>query len=110
LAQSGLATAVQLDSSRTSQIIDVAPEILVSINLESFAPHKKIIEPDIVLTKIVEDDAGNDIGGQEVGLDTPLNYVIGFQNVGNDNATDFQIRDILPINIVYNHPTSSVAI
>ncbi len=73
-----------------------------------FAFAVEIIEPDIVLTKIVEDDAGNDIGGQEVGLDTPLNYVIGFQNVGNDNATNFQIRDILPINIVYNHPTDLV--
>jgi hypothetical protein len=44
-----------------------------------FAFAVEIIEPNIVLTKIVEDDAGNDIGGQTVGLDTPLNYVIGFQ-------------------------------
>ena len=73
-----------------------------------FALAVDIIEPDIVLTKLVEDDAGNDIGGQEVGLATPLNYVIGFQNVGNDHATNFQIRDILPINIVYNHPTDLV--
>ena len=73
-----------------------------------FAFAVDIIEPDIVLTKVVEDDAGNDIGNQEVGLATPLNYIIGFQNVGNDNATNFQIRDILPINIVYNHPTDLV--
>ena len=73
-----------------------------------FAFAVEIIEPDIVLTKLVEDDAGNDIGNQEVGLATPLNYIIGFQNVGNDNATNFQIRDILPINIVYNHPTDLV--
>ncbi|MBO6606391.1 T9SS type B sorting domain-containing protein [Psychroserpens sp.] len=73
-----------------------------------FAFAVEIIEPDIVLTKIVEDDAGNDIGGQVVGLATPLNYVIGFQNIGNDNATNFQIRDILPINIVYNHPEDLV--
>src|SRR5690606_27264214 len=31
-----------------------------------------IIEPKIVLTKIVEDDFGNDIGGQTVGLGTSL--------------------------------------
>ena len=73
-----------------------------------FAFAVDIIEPDIVLTKIVEDDLGNDIGGQTVGLNQPLNYVIGFQNVGNDNATNFQIRDILPINIIYNHPTDLV--
>ncbi|OIQ30886.1 MAG: chromophore lyase [Bacteroidetes bacterium MedPE-SWsnd-G2] len=68
-----------------------------------FAFAVDIIEPNIVLTKIVEDDAGNDIGGQLVNLGASLNYVIGFQNTGNDNATNFQIRDILPINIIYNH-------
>lgn len=73
-----------------------------------FAFAVEIIEPDIVLTKLVEDDAGNDIGGQLVDLGASLNYVIGFQNVGNDNATNFQIRDILPINIIYNHPTDLV--
>lgn len=70
-----------------------------------FAFAVEIIEPDIVLTKIVEDDAGNNIGGQTVDLGANLNYVIGFQNIGNDNATNFQIRDVLPINIIYNHPT-----
>nr|WP_321243379.1 T9SS type B sorting domain-containing protein [uncultured Psychroserpens sp.] len=73
-----------------------------------FAFAVEIIEPNIVLTKIVEDDAGNDIGGQTVGLGSSLNYVIGFQNTGNDNATNFQIRDILPVNIIYNHPTDLV--
>lgn len=73
-----------------------------------FAFAVEIIEPNIVLTKIVEDDTGNDIGGQLVGLGSSLNYVIGFQNTGNDNATNFQIRDILPVNIAYNHPTDLV--
>lgn len=69
-----------------------------------FAFAVEIIEPNIVLTKIVEDDAGNNIGGQLVGLGSSLNYVIGFQNTGNDNATNFQIRDVLPINIIFNYP------
>ena len=64
----------------------------------------EIIEPDIVLTKIVEDEFGNNIGGQIVDLGQELNYVIGFQNKGNDDAIDFIIRDILPINIVLNYP------
>ena len=68
----------------------------------------QIIEPDIVLTKIVEDDLGNNIGDQLVELGQSLNYVIGFQNTGNDDATNFQIRDILPVNIIYNHPTDLV--
>ncbi|MEZ4802951.1 MAG: T9SS type B sorting domain-containing protein [Gelidibacter sp.] len=73
-----------------------------------FAFAVEIIEPNIVLTKIVEDDMGNNIGGQTVGLSQPLNYVIGFQNTGNDNATNFQIRDVLPINIIFNYPTDLV--
>ncbi|MFD0837469.1 chromophore lyase, partial [Mariniflexile aquimaris] len=64
----------------------------------------EIIEPKIVLTKIVEDIYGNDIGGQDVTLGDQLNYVIGFQNTGNDNATQFTIKDILPINVVFNYP------
>ena len=73
-----------------------------------FAFAVEIIEPNIVLTKIVEDDAGNDIGGDTVGLGSSLNYVIGFQNTGNDNATNFQIRDILPINIIFNYPSDLI--
>ncbi len=69
-----------------------------------FALAVDIIEPNIVLTKIVEDALGNDIGGQLVNLGDELNYVIGFQNTGNDNATNLIIRDVLPINIVFNYP------
>ena len=73
-----------------------------------FAFAVEIIEPNIVLTKIVEDDAGNDIGGQTVTLGSSLNYVIGFQNTGNDNATNFQIRDILPVNIIFDYPSDLI--
>lgn len=69
-----------------------------------FAFAVEIIEPDILLTKIVEDEFGNNIGGQVVGLGQDLNYVIGFQNVGNDDATNLTIRDILPINIIFDYP------
>ncbi|WP_081820766.1 T9SS type B sorting domain-containing protein [Sediminibacter sp. Hel_I_10] len=70
----------------------------------------EIIEPDIVLTKIVEDEFGNNIGGQVVDLGDELNYVIGFQNLGNDDATDFIIRDILPINIVFDYPNDVISL
>ncbi len=63
-----------------------------------------IIEPDIVLTKIVEDAAGNNVGDTEVNLGDELNYVLTFQNIGNDDATNYTIRDILPINVVFNFP------
>ncbi|MEL0456119.1 T9SS type B sorting domain-containing protein [Flavobacteriaceae bacterium SZ-1-7] len=65
----------------------------------------EIIAPNIVLTKIVEDSLGNDIGGQIVDLGDELYYTIGFQNNGNDDARDMIIRDILPINVVFNYPS-----
>jgi gliding motility-associated-like protein len=67
-----------------------------------FAFAVEIIEPRILLTKIVEDEFGNDIGGQPVNLGQELNYVIGFQNIGNDDARNFTIRDVLPINIEFD--------
>ncbi|WP_372935527.1 T9SS type B sorting domain-containing protein [Seonamhaeicola sp.] len=75
-----------------------------------FALAVDIIEPNIVLTKIVEDTSGNDISGELVSLGDELNYVIGFQNTGNDNATNLTIRDILPINIVFNYPSNIVSL
>lgn len=65
----------------------------------------EIIEPKIVLTKIVKNAAGDNIGGQNVTLGQVLNYEIGFKNTGNDNATSFTIRDQLPINIIFNRDT-----
>tara|TARA_R110002049_G_scaffold309289_2_gene520264 strand:- start:47523 stop:55880 length:8358 start_codon:yes stop_codon:yes gene_type:complete len=62
------------------------------------------IEPKITLTKIVEDVLGNDISNQIVNLGDELNYVIGFQNTGNDDAKNLIIRDVLPTNIVFNYP------
>ncbi|GGD28032.1 T9SS type B sorting domain-containing protein [Hyunsoonleella pacifica] len=76
----------------------------------------EIIAPNIVLTKIVEDEFGTDIEGQEVDLGDELNYVIGFQNTGNDDArppvgeTGIIIRDILPINIIFNYPADIVSL
>ncbi len=59
----------------------------------------EVIEPNIVLEKRVEDIAGNDITGQGVNLGQILDYVLTFQNIGNDDATNYTIRDVLPINV-----------
>lgn len=59
----------------------------------------EIIEPDIVLEKRVEDIAGNDITGLGVNLGQTLDYVLSFENIGNDDASNYTIRDILPINV-----------
>ncbi|WP_346883306.1 T9SS type B sorting domain-containing protein [uncultured Algibacter sp.] len=88
---------------------DTSAVISLSTTGDTYFPYftafaVEIIEPDIVLTKIVVDEFGTDIGGDEVSLGQELNYVIGFQNTGNDNATDFIIRDILPVNVVFDFP------
>ncbi|MFD2041450.1 hypothetical protein ACFSJW_18940 [Flavobacterium artemisiae] len=70
----------------------------------------EIIEPKIVLTKIVKNAAGVNIGGQDVTLGQQLNYEIGFKNTGNDNATSFTIRDELPVNIIFNYPADIVSL
>lgn len=59
----------------------------------------EVIEPDIILKKRVEDIAGNDITGAGVNLGQVLDYVLSFQNQGNDDATNYVIRDILPVNV-----------
>ena len=61
-----------------------------------------IIEPKIVLTKIVEDASGNNISNQNVTLGQRLNYIVGVQNTGNDDARGLTIRDVLPINTIFN--------
>ena len=61
----------------------------------------EVIEPDIKLVKTVQDISGNDIGGANVNLGQILDYVITFQNIGNDDATNASIRDILPINTTF---------
>ncbi|NJB71468.1 gliding motility-associated-like protein/uncharacterized repeat protein (TIGR01451 family) [Saonia flava] len=61
----------------------------------------EIIEPNIVVEKKVEDIAGNDITGLGVNLGQQLDYVLSFQNTGNDNATNYVLRDVLPENVTY---------
>ncbi len=64
--------------------------------LASFAV--EIIEPNIILEKRVEDIAGNDITDGGVNLGQTLDYVLSFRNLGNDNAENYNIRDVLPTN------------
>jgi gliding motility-associated-like protein len=59
----------------------------------------EIIEPNIVLEKKVEDLAGNDITGLGVNLGQFLDYILTFENIGNDDGTNYTLRDDLPINV-----------
>ncbi|GLU43242.1 T9SS type B sorting domain-containing protein [Allomuricauda sp. NBRC 101325] len=68
----------------------------------------EVIEPDIVLEKTVEDIAGNDITGAGVNLGQYLDYVLSFQNIGNDDATGYTIRDVLPLNVTLDESSISM--
>jgi gliding motility-associated-like protein len=59
----------------------------------------EVIEPEITLAKTVEDGAGNDITGSGINLGQEIVYVLRFQNRGNDDATNYRIRDVLPVNV-----------
>ncbi|MNJ86960.1 bacterial transduction protein [compost metagenome] len=74
--------------------------------LTSFAV--EVIEPEIKLVKTVRDISGNDIGGADVNLGQVLDYVITFQNIGNDNTRALSIRDILPENTIFTNGPGSV--
>ncbi|MCR8667798.1 T9SS type B sorting domain-containing protein [Aestuariibaculum sp. M13] len=61
-----------------------------------------IFSPDIDLIKTVVDTSGDDIDGDDVYLGQQLFYEITYQSVGNDNVTNFTIKDVLPDNIIFD--------
>ncbi|PXY44886.1 SprB repeat-containing protein, partial [Flavobacterium hydrophilum] len=72
-----------------------------------------IIEPKITLTKQVFDYSTSpptNMEGKDVTLGKELNYVIGFQNQGNDHAVNFTIVDKLPINTKFNYPADIISL
>ncbi|MDO5969036.1 T9SS type B sorting domain-containing protein [Flavivirga aquimarina] len=108
----GFDTGVMVVPNPTNTVIandDTSAVVRLETGGDTYFPYffafaVDIIAPNIVLTKTVEDPLGNDIGGQLVGLGEELNYVIGFQNTGNDDAIGLTIRDVLPVNIEFDYP------
>ena len=67
------------------------------------ASYTLVSAPEIVLENTVEDLASNDINGQEIGLGETFDYVLRFQNTGNDDATSYSIRNLLPANVTVDN-------
>src|SRR5690606_21583221 len=59
----------------------------------------EIIEPDIKLSKGVYNLDEVSIQGQQVELGQYIQYTLSFDNIGNDDGTNFTIRDVLPLNV-----------
>ena len=64
------------------------------------APYVAVLAPEILLGNTVEDLSGNDINGDAVSLGQTMQYVLRFQNTGDDDATNYTIRNILPDNVI----------
>lgn len=103
----GYDTDIFLLNNPTNSVIpnnETAATFRFSTNGDQYYPffnsfNVEVIEPNIVLEKRVEDIAGNDITGAGVNLGQFLDYVLSFENIGNDDAINYTIRDILPINV-----------
>ncbi|WP_299537479.1 T9SS type B sorting domain-containing protein [Ulvibacterium sp.] len=67
------------------------------------ASYTKVFAPEIILANTSEDLGGSDINGQGVNLGQTFQYVLRFQNTGDDSATNYVIRDILPNNVTLDN-------
>ncbi|WP_405409981.1 T9SS type B sorting domain-containing protein [Maribacter sp. Asnod1-A12] len=63
------------------------------------ASYSEVFAPIIVLGNTSELQSGTDINGQDVELGDTFNYVLRFQNTGDDDATNFTIKNVLPDNV-----------
>ncbi|GGG49666.1 hypothetical protein GCM10011414_19340 [Croceivirga lutea] len=63
------------------------------------ASYNRVLAPIIVLENTSEDLGGTTINGSNVSLGQSYQYVLRFQNTGDDDATNFSIRNILPQNL-----------
>ncbi|MEP3211410.1 MAG: T9SS type B sorting domain-containing protein [Maribacter sp.] len=67
------------------------------------ASYLRVFAPEILLGNTSEDLGGNDINGQALSLGQTFEYVLRFQNTGDDNATGYTIRDVLPSNLTLDN-------
>ena len=67
-----------------------------TVNAASYVP---VFAPEILLGNTSEDLGETDINGQSVSLGQSFNYVLRFQNTGDDDATNYTIRNVLPNNV-----------
>ncbi|WP_394747697.1 T9SS type B sorting domain-containing protein [Spongiimicrobium salis] len=74
------------------------------------ASYTAVVAPEILLGNTSEDLGGNDINGQGVSLGQSFEYVLRFQNTGDDNAINYSIRDVLPHNVTLDNVDTSDAI
>lgn len=63
------------------------------------ASYTRVLAPEIVLGNTSEDLGGTDINGQGLSLGDTFQYVLRFQNTGDDDAINYTITNVLPNNV-----------
>jgi len=68
-----------------------------------FAFNVEVITPQIVMEKRAFDASNNDVtGATNINVGSSIKYQIKFKNIGNDDAKDLVISDVLPANLENN--------
>ena len=68
-----------------------------------FAFNVEVITPQVVMEKRVYDSNNSDItGANNIKVGSSIRYEIKFKNIGNDDAKDLVISDVLPANLENN--------
>ena len=68
-----------------------------------FAFNVEVITPQIIMEKRAFDASNNDVtGATNINVGSSIKYQIKFKNVGNDDAKDLVISDVLPANLENN--------
>jgi len=74
------------------------------------ASYTQVYAPEILLGNTSENLSAVDINGQGISLGQTFQYVLRFQNTGDDDATNFEITDILPNNVTLDNVDVSNAL
>lgn len=73
------------------------------------ASYIQVFAPEILLGNTSEDLGGTSLTGQSINLGQSYQYVLRFQNTGDDDATNYSIRNILPSNVALDGINTSDA-
>ncbi|UII79011.1 T9SS type B sorting domain-containing protein [Flagellimonas sp. CMM7] len=86
------------------------PAVDSSDGTATVASYVQVLAPEIILGNTSENLGGVEINGQGVSLGDTFQYVLRFQNTGDDNATNYTIRNVLPSNVTLDNVDVSNAL
>lgn len=103
IANNATSATITPSNRSTSSGQDAFYPYMMAFNVE-------VIEPKIILEKKVLNASGVDVTGGDVYMGNQLQYQIKFKNIGNDNATNLVIKDLLPVNVFFTDVAANVSL